>query len=184
MSWELALQGIETLAVVTGVAFGLIQLRQLRHQREVQAGLELLAPLQTPESAEALLTIHDLPDNLTGEELRQRLGAQYKSSMATIALFESLGPIVARGHVPIEMYAEFYRGPTVLCWRKFKRYIEEERQNGWPTLFEWLQWLAERMEERAPAHSDVPAFKLFSSWERPADYYRLFKASQPKGIGR
>ena len=176
MSWELALQAIETLAVVTGVAFGLIQLRQLRHQREVQAGLELLAPLQTPESAEALLTVHDLPDNLTGEELRQRLGAQYKSSMATLAQFESLGPIVARGHVPIEMYAEFYRGPTVLCWRKFKRYIEEERRNGWPTLFEWLQWLAERMEERAPANSDIPAFKLFSSWRRPEDYYRLSRS--------
>src|SRR5215218_936052 len=150
MSWSLALQIIETFAVVLGVAFGLIQLRQLRHQREVQAGLELLAPLQTPESAEALLIVHDLPDNLPGDELRQRLGSQYKSAMATLGLFESLGPIVARGHVPIEMYAEFYRGPTVLCWRKFKRYIEEERQSGWPALFEWLQWLAERMEERSP----------------------------------
>ena len=175
MSWELALQAVETLAVVVGVAFGLIQLRQLRHQREVQAGLELLAPLQTPESAEALLIIHDLPENLTGEQLRHQLGEQYKSSMATLALFESLGPIVARGHVPIEMYAEFYRGPTVLCWRKFKRFIEEERQVGWPTLFEWLQWLAERMEERAPANSDLPAFSQFSNWRRPADYYRLSK---------
>ena len=95
MSWQLALQIIETLAVVVGVSFGLMQLRQLRHQREVQAGLELLAPLQTPESAGALLLVHDLPDDLSGEELRKRLGAQYKSAMATLALFESLGPIVA-----------------------------------------------------------------------------------------
>ena len=73
MSWEPALQLIETLAVVIGVAFGLFQLRQLRYQREVQAGLELLAPLQTPEIAEALLIIHALPDDLTGEELRKRL---------------------------------------------------------------------------------------------------------------
>ena len=173
MSLELALQLIETVAVVIGVAFGLVQLRQLRHQREVQAGLELLAPLQTPESAEALLIVHDLPDNLTGDELRQRLGTHYKSSMATLALFESLGPIIARGHVPIEMYAEFYRGPTVLCWRKFRRYIEDERQSGWPTLFEWLQWLAERMEERTAPNADVPAFRRFSAWRQPQDYYRL-----------
>lgn len=184
MSWELALQAIETLAVVIGVAFGLIQLRQLRHQREVQAGLELLAPLQTPESAEILLIVHGLPDNLTGEDLRQQLGAQYKSSMATLALFESLGPIVARGHVPIEMYAEFYRGPTILCWRKFKRHIEEERQSGWPTLFEWLQWLAERMEERAPANSDTPAFKRFSTWRRPSDYYRLSTSARAQSPER
>jgi hypothetical protein len=181
MSWQLALQAIEATAVVIGVVFGLVQLRQLRHQREVQAGLELLAPLQTPESAEALLTVHELPDNLTGQELRQRLGAQYKSVVATLALFESLGPIVARGHVPIEMYAEFYRGPTILCWRKFKRYIAEERQGGWPSLFEWLQWLAERMEERTPTKEDVPAFERFSSWRRSADYYRLAKAAE---VGR
>ena len=172
MSWEIALQVIETSAVVIGVAFGLMQLRQLRHQREVQAGLELLAPLQTPEIAEALLIIHDLPDELTGNELRKRLGAQYKPAMATLGLLESLGPIVARGHVPIEMYAEFYRGPTILCWRKFKRHIEEERQRGWSSLFEWLQWLAERMEERTPAMGDLPAYKQYSNWKRSSDYYR------------
>ena len=174
--WQLALQAIETVAVCVGVAFGLIQLRQLRRQREVQAGLELLAPLQTPESAEALLTIHELPDNLTGEKLREQLGPQYRPAMATLAMFESLGPSVARGHVPVRMYAEFYRGPTILCWRKFKRHIEEERQGGWPSLFEWLQWLAERMEEQVPSASDVPAYRRFSSWKRPRDYYRLSKA--------
>ncbi len=44
MSWELALQIIQTAAVVIGVVFGLVQLRQLRTQREVQAGIELLQP--------------------------------------------------------------------------------------------------------------------------------------------
>jgi len=182
MSWQSVLQIIETSAVVIGVAFGLVQLRQLRHQREVQAGLELLAPLQTPEVAEALLIIHDLPDNLTGDELRKRLCAQYKSAMATLGLLESLGPSVARGHVPIEMYAEFYRGPTVLCWRKFKRSIEEERERGWPNLFEWLHWLAERMAERAPADGDIPAYQRYSNWKSSSDYYRPtpVKADQAK----
>ena len=178
MSWEPALQLIETSAVVIGVAFGLFQLRQLRHQREVQAGLELLAPLQTPEIAEALLIIHALPDDLTGEELRKRLGTRYKTTMATLGLLESLGPIVARGHVPIEMYAEFYRGPTVLCWKKFKRYIDEERQRGWPNLFEWLQWLAERMHEHAPADEDLPAYKRYANWKSSSDYFRLTAAGK------
>jgi len=173
MTVQLALQVIETLAVVIGVAFGLAQLRQLRHQREVQAGLELLAPLQTPESAETLLLIHGLPENLTGGELRQRLGDKFKATLATLALFESLGPIVARGHVPIEMYAEFYRGPTLLCWTKFRRFVEEERQGGWPNLFEWLQWLAERMETLPQGSSDLPAHRRFSSWKSSKDYLKL-----------
>lgn len=172
MDLQSALQLIETTAVVIGVVFGLVQLHQLRHQRDVQAGLELLAPLQTPESAEALLAIHDLPDDLSGEQLRAILGERFRSALATLAQFESLGPIVARGHVPIEMYAEFYRGPTLLCWRKFKRYIEEERSEGWPTLFEWLQWLAERMAERAPIGTDLPAHRKYRGWKRSADYFR------------
>lgn len=176
MAWGPALQAVETAAVVIGVAFGLVQLRQLRHQREVQAGLELLTPLQSPEITEALLVIHDLPDDLPGDELRKRLGAQYKSTMATLGLFESLGPIVARGHIPIDMYAEFYRGPTILCWRKFRRFIMEERGEGWPTLFEWLQWLAERMEERRSHDTDVPAYERFAAWRSSRDYFR-----EPRG---
>lgn len=173
MTLELGLQIVETAAVVVGVVFGLAQLRQLHNQREVQAGLELLGPLQTAESAEALLLLHSLPDNLSGEELRQRLGSQFKPVFATLALLESLGPIVARGHVPIEMFAEFYRGPTLLCWRKVRRYIEEQRHLGWHSLFEWLQWLAERMEERVPASGDLPAYEQFRSWKRSSDYVKL-----------
>lgn len=173
MTIGFALQLIETSAIVVGVVFGLVQLRQLRNQREIQAGLELLGPLQTSESAEALLLLHSLPDNLSGDELRQRLGENFRPVFATLALLESLGPIVARGHVPINMFAEFYRGPTLLCWRKVRRYVEEQRQLGWPSLFEWLQWLAERMEERVPPSGDLPAFEQFRSWKRSSDFSRL-----------
>jgi hypothetical protein len=167
------LQAIETTAVVVGVGFGLAQLSQLRIQREVEAGLELLRPLQSLESAEALMILHGLPDDLSSEELRTRLGDEFEAVLATAALFESLGPLVARGHVPFGMYAEYYRGPTVLTWRKLRRYVEEQRQAGWPTLFEWLQWLAERMAAIAPDSSSEPAFQRFRTWRHPRDYRRL-----------
>ena len=173
MHADLALQGIETLAVVVGVAFGLIQLRQLRLQREVQAGIELLHPLQAPEAADALMTIHALPDGLTGEQLHRKLGDRFGSVLAVLALFESLGPLIARGHVPIEMYADSYRGITVICWRKMRPYIEQRRREGWPNLYEWLQWLAERMEERSDLGSDIPAFDRFRTWKSGSDYERL-----------
>lgn len=160
MPWTLLLQAVETTAVAVGVVFGLMQLRQLRVAREVQVGIELLRPLQAPQSGEALLLIHGLPDDLSGEELCERLGEEFESVVAVLSLFESLGPLVARGFVPIEMYAQFYRGPTVLCWRKLRRYIDEQRKSGWPTLFEWLQWLAEQMEEHKWPSTDVPAFEL------------------------
>lgn len=185
MSWELVLQAIETAAVIVGVVFGLIQLRQLRSQRAVQAGIELLHPLQAPQSVEAIMLVYSLPDNLSGEQVRERLGTHFGSVLGVLGMFESLGPLVARGHVPVEMYSDFYRGVTILCWKKLRGYIEEQRQSGWPSLFEWLQWLAERMEERQALSSDVPAFERFKDWNHSGNYARLREGlGGPRGLGR
>jgi hypothetical protein len=175
MNWELVFQAVQALAVLIGVVFGLIQLRHIREQREIQAGVELLDPLQAPATAETLLQLHGLPDGLAGDELRRRLGDHFGQALATMSYFEALGPLVARGYIPIGMYAEFYRGPTTILWRKTRGYVEEQRAAGWPHLFEWLQWLAERMEERAPATGDSPAFIRCRDWKSPADYRPIVK---------
>ena len=175
MSLQLALQALETAAVVVGVVFGLVQLRQLRHQREIQAGTELLHSL--PRMATASLMLYELPDNLSGEQLRSRLGDKFESVFDLLAVFESLGPLVARGQVPIDLYAAFYRGATVVAWRKVRRYVLEERKSGWPNLFEWVQWLAERMEDRDPLFADVPAPERLREWKTSDDYERLWNAA-------
>jgi len=155
MSWELVLQTLQTAAVSCGIGFGLVQLREIRRQKDALAGVELLHSLQLPHTAVSVLLLHGLPDNLSGEELQSQLGSRFDSVIGLLAVFESLGPLVARGHVPIEMYEQFYRGATIVCWRKTRRYVEERRE-GWPGLFEWVQWLAERMEERpSPPRPDV-----------------------------
>ena len=172
MTIELALQLIQTFAVVVGVVFGLAQLRQLRDQREVQAGIELLDPLQAQSTSEILLLLHELPDGLDAAAFKKRVGDQFGLVLATMGYLESLGPLVARGHVPIDMYAEFYRGPTILVWRKASGYVTAQRAAGWPNLYEWLQWLAERMAERI-SEEDRPAFERFRRWRRAKDYPRF-----------
>ena len=173
MTWVLALQAMETAAVVIGVVFGLIQLRQLRNQ-EVKEGIELLHTL--PHMAEAAITLHGLPDDLNGSELRSKLGDKFGSVIDLLAILESLGPLVARGQVPIDSFAEYYRGVTVLSWRKVRRYVSEEREVGWTNLFEWVQWLAERMEERGALPQNAPAFERFRDWKSSADYERLCRS--------
>ena len=173
MNWELIFQAVQALAVLFGVVFGLIQLRHIREQRELQAAVELLDPLQSPETAEALLLLHGLPDGLTDAELRKQAGDQFGAILATMSFFESLGPLIARGLVPLHMYAQFYRGPTTLAWRKLRPYVEQQRESGWPNLFEWTQWLAERLEEQGRAGPDIPAFEKFKGWKSPADFAAL-----------
>lgn len=173
MSLALALQALEVFAVTVGVVFGLFQLRQLTIQREIQVGLELLRTFQVPRVAEAQLAIHSLPDGLMEEDLRKALGDQYGPVMSMLAMLESLGPLVAQGHLPIEMYAEQYRRITVISWIKVRPYVECRRRDGWPNLFEWLQWLAERMEDRSHLQSNKPAFERLADWKSAQDYRRL-----------
>lgn len=173
MTAELTLQIVQTVAVLAGVIFGLDQLRHLRKQQEMQGGAELLRSLQTQDIARAMLLIEALPDNLSREELKARLGDDWGAVIGLLAVFESMGPLVARGHISIAIYEDFYRGATTVCWTKLKRYAEEQRAAGWSNFAEWFQWLAERMQERAPMSKDVPAFKRYAAWRRPEDFDQL-----------
>lgn len=156
IDWPFALQAVQAAGVVIALIFGVVQVLAFRHQRDVQIGIELLRPLQNPAMAAAILRVHDLPDNLDERGLREHLGDEFDGVLALIAMFESLGPLIASGHVSLDLYAQSYRGPTVISWRKLRRFIEAKRASGWPSLFEWLQWLAERME---PRMADTPAFE-------------------------
>lgn len=167
---EIALQALETAAVLVGVGFGLIQLGELKRQHEVQAGAAMLQSLQAPDAGRTMLLLVALPDDLSGADLRQRLGEDLDTVIALASMFESLGPLVARGHVPLDIYAEYYRGATVVCWRKLRRYVAEQRASGWSNLFEWFEWLAGRMTAIAPLASDVRAAARMPDWRGKGDY--------------
>lgn len=173
MTIELGLQIIQTLAIVLGGLFAVDQLRQMRIQRELQVGAEMVRSMQSPIMASTALLIFDLPDNLSTAELKAKVGDRFGDVVYMASVFESMGPLVARGQLSLDYYAEFYRGATILCWRKMRRYTEEQRASGYPNIFEWFQWLAERLEERQPYASDVPAHVQFKEWRSPADHQRL-----------
>lgn len=166
------LQALQTIAVLVGIIFGLVELRQLKVQREVQAGAAMLQSLQTPDTGRAMLLLASLPDDLPAGELKVRLGEDWGAVIALASMFESLGPLVSRGHVPIEIYEDYYRGATVICWAKLRRYVDEQRRGGWTNLFEWFQWLAERMAQRMPLQDDVPAFERLRNWRHAEDHER------------
>ena len=138
MDWNLALQAVQAAAVLFGVAFGVIQVRQFRAQKEHQAAIQLLQSMQDPNMAPSILALYKLPDGLDADELSAKLGSKFDGVLALAAMFDSLGPLVARGHVPLNIFVDFYRGATVVCWRKLRRYVEIERKAGWGNLYEWL----------------------------------------------
>ncbi|MDH4110447.1 MAG: hypothetical protein OEW35_19365 [Gammaproteobacteria bacterium] len=158
-------EAIQAAAVVVGVGFAVYEMRKYRWERNREAAMELLHAFQTPDFAKALVLVYRLPDGLSKKEIESRLGEDLHPVYAMTTTWESIGVLVFRGEVGIELVDDFFSGPIVVSWRKLQRYFFEERsETGRETVGEWFQWLAERFAEREGAMPPVPAHVQHRDW--------------------
>jgi hypothetical protein len=156
---------ITAAALVFGVVFGAVQLRHLRDQRRVQSDLELLHSYQTPEFVRGFILSWRLPEGLPMQEIESRLGEDMRHLYFLMATWESLGVLVHRRDIPLELVEDFFSGAIVVSWRSLRTLVEAERQlTSRDTAFEWFQWLAERILEREAASLPVPAYIEHAKW--------------------
>jgi hypothetical protein len=77
---------------------------------------------------------------------------------ALLGTWESLGILVFRGAVSLDLVDDFYSGSLVHSWRKLQRLVHDVRvETGRETRSEWFQWLAARMMQRETLTPPVPA---------------------------
>ena len=165
MALDTWFQGIQAFAVVIGVGFAVYETRRYRNERNREAAIEMLHAFQTPEFAKALVDVYRLPDGLSKRELEQRLGDNLHFVYAMATTLESLGVLVHRGEIDMDLVDDFFSGPIVVSWRKLHRYFMDERADtGRETLGEWFQWLAERFAERESATPPQPAHIQYRNW--------------------
>lgn len=158
----------ETLAVVVAVVFGIAQVRQYHESQDRDAALELLRSFQTPDFAKALHLVYGLEEGLTGAEIERRIGEDFHYVYALMTTWESVGVLVFRGQLDLELVDDFFSGPITVSWRKLKGHVLDERRKlGRDTVEEWFQWLAERFAERESDNDPVPAQIAQRDWEPP-----------------
>jgi hypothetical protein len=156
------------IAVAAAIIFGVAQIRQFRQQRRDALAVELMRSIQDTEFTRSLRALLGLPVNATLEEFRAR-GPEFEDiAWALAAKYETLGYLVYRGIMPIELVEELVGGVGVHLWRRLRPWALAVRaEQGQPLLLEWYQWLAERLEERnRPAA--VPAYTRHRDWQPPA----------------
>jgi hypothetical protein len=126
---------VNAVAVTAGVVFAATQIRDYRRQRRRDAMLELVRSFQSPDFTRAIRCINSLPERATREQIRETLG-------------------------------DFFSGAIVISWRKLSAFVEEDRrQLQRETVWEWFQWLAERMLEHEKQVPPVPAHVAHRSWK-------------------
>ncbi len=160
---------INALAVTAGVIFAAAQIRYYRQRRQREAMLELVRSFQSPAFTSALRRVLSLPDGADAQRIREVLGPDGEDAVYLVSLtWESLGVLVFRREVTLDLVDDFFSGPILLSWQKLKVYSEEWRRTlNRETGNEWFHWLAERMMEREKLSPPVPAYIAHRTWREP-----------------
>src|SRR2546429_5771953 len=157
---------INAIAVTAGVIFAASQIRYYRQRRRREAMLELVRSFQSPAFTAALRRVLSLPDGADAAKIREVLGPNGEDAVYLVSLtWESLGVLVFRREVTLELVDDFFSGPLVISWQKLKVYSDEWRRTlNRDTGNEWFHWLAETMLEREKTSPPLPAYQTHRNW--------------------
>ena len=166
MQLTLVFQIISTSAVILGIIFGILNLRNFQKMRKREAAILMLNSFQTNEFIKGLLYILDVNHNPTKEEIDNLPQDQYLAFYMLLGTWERLGILVFRREIDISMVEDAYSGPILLSWGKLENYVNEVRV-AWnrESAFEWFQWLAERVGERDTKLQPLPAYRAYKNWK-------------------
>ena len=168
MSVEVLFQAIEAMAVVVGVGFAIVQVGQYRRDKAREAAMELLHSFQTPDFAKGLTIVYGMPDGLGKKAIEEYCGENYHLVYALMTTWESLGVLVHRGEVELQLVDDFFSGPIRISWHKLHDYVTGEREQlQRDTIFEWFQWLNERLADIESKETPVPAHIAHKDWRAP-----------------
>jgi hypothetical protein len=166
MSVDSAFQIIEAIAVTFAVAFAIVEWRQHTSRQDREAALELLHSFQTPDFAKALLLIYGLPEEpLSKKQIEERFGEDMHLVYALTTTWESIGVLVFRGKIRLELISDFFSGPIKISWQKLQNYFKDEREEHQrETIGEWFQWLAERLADSEDKSVRIAAHIEHKNW--------------------
>ena len=166
LSTETLLNLLQTVAILTGMFFGLRELGELRKSRELDATLKLVDIIESESTGIGAGQLMMLPANLSEEDLERRLGDNGGYLMSLASTYETLGILVYRREVNLDLVNEMFGATVVLAWERLGPFIAGYRQrNGSPETFAWFQWLAERLQEHRAQRGTAPAYELHRDWE-------------------
>lgn len=159
---------ISMIAILAGVLYGALELRQFRHTQEREATFELMRTIQTPEFAASLTTLLRVPEGATAEQILAMPREDLERLYLLQTTWESLGILVHRGDVPLDLVDDFYGGPILFSWTRLQPLVEYNRRVFQrESLNEWFQWLVERLLDSYAGRPEMPpAYEAYREWPR------------------
>jgi len=138
---------ITALAVVGGIAFGVLEIRHMSQNRRDFAAFDIVRAAQTQEVRQAVRRILSLPENADPASIRSD-PELFDAALAVDVVCEMWGSLVFEGVAELHMLDRMIGGWVRGTWKRLHVWVESEREiTGNPNIAEWWQWLYERLEE-------------------------------------
>jgi len=171
--------GLQTLAniaeifgailVITGVFFGLMEVRHYRQQRQESAAMEIMRAFQSHDFTKALRLVMDYEQECQqcrDESIPQEL---QDAAMLVSTTLEAVGLMVYQRIVPFRLVQHLMGGVIQASWRVLQTYTEWMREKLCrPSIHEWFQWIAERLDEYPEYRDEEGAYSKYANWEPEA----------------
>ncbi len=151
--------------VIGGVVFAVVQIHDFRRQRFELATLEIVRTFQSPELNRASGLVWGLPDDLSLHEM-SKLDREVQDAVRLVAAtYESLGVLVHRRVVSLELVGDLMGGSVETTWAKIKPMTFQLREAlSQRNIYEWFQWLAERLEDHGYS-ARQPPYVAHANWK-------------------
>ena len=137
---------LTAIAIIFGIVFGLIELRQAFRNRRDLAAVDIVRTVQTQEVRQSVRQIFDLPLNADPQLIRNDPGL-LAAALAVDSACEMWGCMVYEGVVSHRLLDRMVGGWVRGTWTRLRPWVESERiatQNV--NVGEWWQWLYELLE--------------------------------------
>jgi hypothetical protein len=154
------LSAISSFAVVGALIFAGLQVRVANRTRAEHAAITIIEAVQSEGWTKGLNQLHRIPNGATAEQI-DAFGPELAEAIAQVGIrVETMGYLVWRGIVDIEMVEDLFSGIIIFWWSRVQPFAERDRERtSNPKSYEWFQWLAERLAERRQQGSGIPAYE-------------------------
>ncbi len=157
---------VGALLVITGVLFGLMEVRHYRQQRQEAASMEIMRAFQSHDFTRSLRLVMDYEQECQrcGEEtIPQEL---QDAALLVSTTLEAVGLMVFQRIVPFRLIQQLMGGTIQASWRVLRPHTEWLREKlRRPSVHEWFQWLSERLDAHPEYQDEVGAYSKYGDWK-------------------
>ena len=128
--------------------------------------MEIMRSFQSVDFTRALRMIMDYEDECSRcnqENIPQEL---QDAAMLVSTTMEAVGLMVYQRIAPFQLVQQLMGGTIQASWRVLRTHSEWLREKlDRPSVHEWFQWLAERLDEHPEYLDEVGAYSKYRNWK-------------------